>query len=258
MIALLGALEEEVSDLRRQMTLEEIPAIPGCHLSRGEDRGRDVLLAQTGIGRERVEAATKLILERYPVTTLVSLGFAGALVEELEVGDVVICSTVHCATGRIEEATRQRSYCSDDGLLRLATNALEGTTARYHVGSGVTVPRIVSSPAKKQELGQAFQAYIVDMESYWIARIASYKRIPFVAVRAISDARRDNLPPFDQMLTTNGRWQWKKTLSHFLHHPQHLAALPGLSRDVRRARRNLTVSVECLVAELQHQGEVLS
>lgn len=258
MIALLGALEEEVSDLRRQMTLDEVLALPACHLSRGKVRGRDVLLAQTGLGRERVEAATKLILERYPVTTLISLGFAGALAEELEVGDVVIYSTVHCATGRIEEATKQRSYCSDDGLLRLATDALEGTTVRFCIGSGVTVPRLVSSPVEKQGLGQAFHAHIVDMESYWIARIASSKRIPFVAVRAISDARRDSLPPFDQMLTTNGRWQWKKTLSHFFRHPQHLAALPGLSRNAWRARRNLTVSVECLVAELQRQGEVLS
>jgi adenosylhomocysteine nucleosidase len=249
MIAFLGALKEEVSDLRRQMILEEVLAGPAWHLHSGEYRGREVLLAQTGFGRERAEAATRFILERYPITGLVSLGFAGALAGELEVGDVVICSTLHCAMGRIEEAAKPRSYCADDGLLCLATQALEGTAVRFCIGSGVTVPQLICSPEQKQELGKAFHAHIVDMESYWIARIASDQQIPFVAVRAVSDTRRDNLPPFDQMLTENGRWQWKKALSYFLRHPQHLTALLGLSRNVRRARRNLTTFADCLVAK---------
>ena len=250
MIALLGALEQEISDLRRQMSLEKARTGLACHLYRGEYRGREVLLAKTGMGRQGAETATSLILERYPVTTLVSLGFAGALAEELGVGDVVICSTVHCATRQIEGATKQESYLSDDRLLRLATEALESATVTFCIGSAVTMPGLISSPAQRQELAQAFHAHIVDMESYWIARIASYRQIPFVAVRAISDTRRDSLPPFDQMLTANGRWKWKKILSHFSHHPQHLTALFGLSRNARRARRNLTVSIECLVAAL--------
>ena len=204
MIALLGALREEVSGLRRQMSLVEVLAEPTCHVYRGEYRGKDVLLAQTGVGRQRVETATKLILERYSVTTLVSLGFAGALAAQLRVGDMVVCSTLHCATGPIQEATRPRSYRSDEGLLRLATQALEDTGVRFCIGSGVTVPQLVSSPEKKQELGGAFQAHIVDMESYWIARIASDRQIPFVAVRAISDTERDTLPPFDEILTPDG------------------------------------------------------
>ena len=36
MIALLGALKEEVSDLRRQMGLEEVLAERACHLYSGE------------------------------------------------------------------------------------------------------------------------------------------------------------------------------------------------------------------------------
>ena len=250
MIALLGALRQEVSDLRRQMSLVEVLAEPTCHLYRGEYRGRDVLLAQTGVGRQRVEAATKLILGHYPVTTLISLGFAGALVEELEVGDVVICATLHCALGRIQGAPRPRSFSSDDGLLRLATEALEGTALRFCIGSGVTVPQPISSPEKKRELGSAFQAHIVDMESYWIAKIASDKQIPFVAIRAVTDTCRDYLPPFEQMMTADGRWQWKEVFSYFLRHPLHLATLLGLSHNARRARENLTTCSDCLVTKI--------
>jgi adenosylhomocysteine nucleosidase len=250
MIALLGALREEVSDLRRHMSLVEILAEPACHMYRGEHRGRDVLLVQTGVGRQKAETATELVLGRYTVTALVSFGFAGALAEQLKVGDMVICSTLHYATGPQQEATRPRSYRSDERLLRLASQALEDTGLRPCIGSGVTVPKVVSSPDEKQELGRAFQAHIVDMESYWIARIASDMQIPFVAVRAISDTEHDTLPPFDEILTPESEWQWGKAISYFLRHPQHLTALLGLSRNVRAARRNLTVFADCLVAKL--------
>ena len=240
MIALLGALREEVCDLQRQMSLVEVLAEPTCLVYRGEYRGRDVLLAQTGVGKQRAEAATELVLEHFSVTSLVSFGFAGALAGHLKVGDLVACSTLHCATGPNQEATRPRSYHSDESLLRLATQALEDTMVRFCTGSGVTVPQVAGSPEKKRELGTEFQALIVDMESYWIARIAADKQIPFVAVRAISDTEADPLPPVDEMLTPDGEWQLGKAVSYILRHPQHLPSLIGLSRNVRAARKNLS------------------
>lgn len=250
MIALLGALREEVSGLQKQMGLLEVLAGPTCRLYRGEYRGRDVLLAQTGMGRQSAETATKLVLERYTVDTLISLGFAGALTEEFEVGDAVICAKLYCASEPVQEAARPRAYCSDDGLLRLAAQALEGTSVRGRTGSGVTVPRLVCSPEERRELGRAFHADIVDMESYWIAQIASGRQVPFVAVRTISDTWQDSLPPFDQMMTVEGRLKWRAIFSHFFHHPQHLTVLLTLSQNARRARENLTIFADCLVAKL--------
>jgi adenosylhomocysteine nucleosidase len=250
MIALLGALREEVSGLQKQMGLVEVLANPACRLYGGEYRGRDVLLVQTGMGQQRAETATKYVLERYAVDTLISLGFAGALTEGLEVGDAVICAMLHCALGPMQEATRLIAYSSDGGLLRLAAQALGGTAVRGRIGSGVTVPQLASGPEERRELGGAFHADIVDMESYWIAQIASEKQIPFVAVRTISDTWQDHLPPFDQMMTAEGRLRWKEIFSYFLRHPQHLAILYNLSQNARRARGNLTIFCASFVAQL--------
>ena len=250
MIALLGALKEEVTHLRRQMSLEQVLSESACHVYRGKYRRRDILLAQTGIGKERAEMAARFVLERYPVTTLVSFGFAGALAEELEAGDVVICSTLHCAQGTAQEATKPISYCSDDRLLSLAIQALESTAVKFYCGSGVTAPQLVLNPEEKGELGETFGAYVVDMESYWIARIASDRQIPLVVVRSVSDTRQEELLPFTQMLDADGRLQWKEASSYFAHRPQHLKALVRLSRNVRRARRSLATSIDCLVARL--------
>jgi 5'-methylthioadenosine/S-adenosylhomocysteine nucleosidase len=251
MIALLGALREEVSDIRKRMNLVETLVEPTFCVYRGEFRGQDVLLTQTGMGRQRAEEATRGILECYDVTALVSFGFAGALAPHLKVGDVVVCSTQHCSTGSSQKATRPKSYQAADSLLRLAEAALEESALRHCTGSGVTVPQVVCSPQERQELSTAYGAQIVDMESYWVARIAADCRIPFVAVRAVSDTERDTLPPLDgTMMPLDGEWQWGKAITHFLRHPQHLAALHGLARNARAARGSLTVFADCLVSKL--------
>ena len=249
MIAFLGALREEVSGLQRQMGLKELLAGATCRLYGGEYRGKDILLAQTGMGRQRAETATELVLERHSVAALISFGFAGALTGELDVGDLVICATLHCAPGPAQKATGPRSYASDEGLLRQATEALEGTTLRFRIGSGVTAAQLVRSPEGRQQLGRAFHADIVDMESYWIARIAADRQIPFVAVRAISDTWRDDLPPFDQMTTPDGSVKWKEAFSHFLRHPQQLLTLLGLANNARRARESLTAFTDYFLAK---------
>jgi len=250
MIALFGALREEVSDLRRRMGLEEVLPHPTCRVYKGEYLGRGLLLVQTGVGRQRAETATRLVLDRYAVTTLISTGFAGALAAELRVGDVVVCSTLHCAPGRGPGPTMPRPYHADEDLHRLATQALEGTTITFYTGSGVTVPQLIGTPEKRRDLARAIQAQIVDMESYWIAKIASDRKIPFVAARAISDTTRDTLPALDEMLAPDGGGQRRAAIAYLLRHPQSLAALAGLSWNVRVARRNLTTFADGLVAKL--------
>jgi len=251
MLALLGALSEEIGDIKRQMVIEKVAAGSDCNLYQGKFENRDILLVETGLGKQRAEAATRFILQNYTVTALVSLGFAGALNGELEVGDVVVCSTLHCANGQMQKATKSETFHSDARLVSLATGVTEDAGVKIRCGSSVTASHLISNPEAKYTLGELFRTDIVDMESYWVARIASASGIPFVAIRAVSDARQDNLPPFDEILTANGRWQRKKAFFYFVLHPQYLMKLLGLYRKARRARRNLTTFVSYVVANMK-------
>jgi nucleoside phosphorylase len=83
LIALLAALQEEASGLRRRMELvpERVaglsrPAYVGLY------QRRPVLLARTGMGRQRATA----VLARYQVAAVVSIGFCGALEARSELG----------------------------------------------------------------------------------------------------------------------------------------------------------------------------
>ena len=247
MIALLGALKEEISCLRKRMTIAETVSEDAFTLFRGTWQGRKILLAQTGMGKQRAQAATRHLVERYPITTLVSLGFAGALTDELRVGDVVLYSAVHCAD---DAASQQGAYCVSDDLLARATGALEGVAVNISCKTGVTVPHAVLSPEEKGELADSFDASVVDMESYWIAEIASERRIPLVIIRSGSDTKREPLLPFEQMMTEDGDVLWREAVGYFLRQPQHLAVVGRLYKHAKAASRNLATAMDRLIAEL--------
>jgi adenosylhomocysteine nucleosidase len=243
MLALLGAFGQEIADLRRRMAIEEVVAERHCKLYRGKLGNKDALLVKTGMGKKRAESATTLILERYPVTAIISLGFAGGLAPELGIGDVVVCSTLYCDSAA-------EIYASDARLLALAAQVLEDIAGRVRFGSGVTALYVEASPQKMRELRETFSVDIVDNESYWIARIASASKIPFIAIRSISDDMQHSVQPFDRILSADGELLWKKAVLSFLSHPWYLMNVYNLFRNTRAAKRNMAAFIGQLAAKI--------
>jgi adenosylhomocysteine nucleosidase len=249
MIALLGAFGQEIVDLRRQMVIEEVVAERGCKLYRGKFENRDALLVKTGMGKERAESATKFMLERYPVSAIISLGFAGALAPELSIGDVVVCSTLHCAHKSEHKWVSGGLCASDTHLLSLVSEGLEDIVASC-LGSSVSVLQLEASTKQLPGLAETLNVHIVEMESYWIASIASARKIPFIAIRSISDTMQESVEPFDQILTSDGRLLWKKAVWCFITHPQYLINTFTLYKNVRIAKKNLIACVRHLVSKM--------
>jgi adenosylhomocysteine nucleosidase len=250
MLALLGAFGQETAGLRRQMVVEEVVGSPTCRVYRGQLRGKPCILVQTGIGKRRAEKATAFVLERYPVTAMISLGFAGALTADLRIGDVVVCFTVRRASGFEKEDGQVEAYAADANLMALASSKPADGSTRFCLGSSVTVRRLASGLRRKQELSREFHAQIVDMESYWIAGMASERQVPFITVRSISDTLQDDLRPLDQILDSEGRLLWKRVVPYFLLHPQHLASVSAAFSNMRRAKRNLTTFISQLATRI--------
>lgn len=248
-ILLLGAFRQEIDGLRRQLDVEEVIAGQDYELYRGKYENRDILLVRTGMGKERAESATKSVLEHYPVTAIVSLGFAGGLNPELEIGDVVLCSTLYSANGSVQKDPKAGPITSDANLVSLASEALEDIEANYRIGSSVTVLQLESNPQKQQELAETFNTDIVEMESYWIARIASDWGIPFLAIRSISD-RGNDVQPFDQILSPDGKLLWKEALVLFTIRPHYLLKVFTLYTQVRVAHKYLTACVLHLLTKM--------
>jgi adenosylhomocysteine nucleosidase len=221
MLALIAAMDEELAGIRDSMIIDGAEQRSGIAVQLATRGNKKVLLVKSGVGRQRSMRTCKAFLDRYPVTAMVSMGFAGALRADLKVGELVACSSMACA-----EPSVNLRYESDERLLGLA---MDCRTIELQSGTGVTASKLVASGGRKRALFESTKADIVDMESYWIGLIAAQNGIPFIAVRAISDSATDSLPELPS-------YRPRHTIPYFAMHP-----LQGISlyRGVARARANM-------------------
>ena len=249
LVLLLGAFGQEIDGLRRNLRVEKITCKQGFELYRGNYENQDVLLVRTGMGKERAENATNFVLENYPVTAIVSLGFAGRLNPELEIGDVILCSTLYSENGSDQNDPKAEPYTSDASLIALASEGLADLDVNYLIGTSVSVLELECDLEKQQELAETFHADVVEMESYWIAKIAADHGILFIAIRSISDSGND-IQPFDQILSEEGELLWDEAIVSFTLHPHYLLKVFNLYLHVRVAHDKLTTCVLNLLPKM--------
>ena len=240
MIGLFAATGMEVTGLRRRLNVSESSQEHGCRIERGRYEDWDVLLVQFGMGRARAEAAGKSVLPRYPLSAVLSLGFAGALVGGLSAGDVVLCSAVRHG--------REEAIECDSNLLFRAAMASQPFAVTNAVA--VSSETFVSSPVTKRGLAVSSGASVVDMESYWIGKEAQRLGLPFLSVRAISDPLAARLPPIERFIDGDGCWCPGRIALHCLARPQALIGLLSFGRAARRAASNLALAMDGILARL--------
>lgn len=160
-----------------------------------------------GMGREPARQAAESLVWKFGPKTLVSLGFAGAAAPELRVGDIFMPARIH----------------SDQGEAFL-------THAERATGTLVTTSRI-AGPGEKRDLRKRYSADAVDMEAAAVARVALGHGLGFLAVKAISDAPEQRMPPFERFARSDGTIDAGGFGSFAVLRPQLWPALWRLARN---------------------------
>ena len=243
MIAILVAIKTELESIKKDFIVEKTISKNGWRLFTGQYAHQDVLLVQTGVGKERAVGAAEFILENYPITTLISSGYGGALTHDLHVGDLVLCQKLQCV-----DSSKSFATCySDPQLVDAAAQSMNAVEINLITGDSITVDNLVSDPDQKRPLAKTSRAKVVDMESYWIAKIAAQRALQFLAVRAISDVLTERLPPFDRFVSVNGKWLNKEAIYHFISRPKDFVKLPQIYLHTLHANRSLGVFFRSLI-----------
>jgi hopanoid-associated phosphorylase len=172
----------------------------------------------------RAEVAARLAQEfvEAGAETLMSFGIAGGLSRKLRVGSVVVADEVITDTG---------SYP--------AVSTAAGP-AKAHKGRIYGGTEVVASPDEKRALRDQFDAIAVDNESGPVARVAYEAGIPFVAIRVISDAVSDRLPPAALLpLSPDGKPRLGAVLFSVLMNPLQIPGLIATGSNTRTAMKML-------------------
>ncbi|HEX7475697.1 MAG TPA: hypothetical protein VF318_06975 [Dehalococcoidales bacterium] len=246
MIAIFYALEAEIKDLKKGRDLDPLYGRGDCRVSRTRFNRKEILLVSTGVGKERALDTIKYAMRSYPISTVISTGFAGALNEKTSAGDVITASRmeVECA------GWNERPVVADARLVAVAQHIQPGKGFNSLTGTGVTVGEVCATTAAKRKLCTEFKADFVDMESYWIGRAAATGNLPFLIVRAVSDSVQDDLS-FIGEITSEGKVLPGKIIRYFISHPVDLPRKIGLSAQIAKTGKNLAWFLERLIAQIE-------
>jgi adenosylhomocysteine nucleosidase len=148
---------------------------------------RDIRIAsvECGAGRNKAERATHALLDAHHPDWVLSIGYAGALTEQLEIGDVIVANRIVPADA---PAPADKAGVKID--IKMPADEARG----LYVGRIATAGHIVQTVAEKRRIAEQTGAIAVDMESLAVAETCRERKVRFIAVRAISDDCRSDLP----------------------------------------------------------------
>jgi nucleoside phosphorylase len=242
MIAVTFALPAESQEFLRSLGSRSRGIRNGIPTIRGEIDGRAIEVLHTGVGekvcRERLGkflSATGRIRrgeEGQQINCLISTGFAGALTDDLQVGDLLLAKNF----STVDLGERWSSL----------------STLPIHLADMLTVPALIDSGEERMKLARASGAGAVDMETEFIARACAAQGIPLLSLRVISDTSRELFPAPPSVLFDIERQQTRmlKLATHLLAHPGHVPRLVQFARRIARARNILARALPEIVRAL--------
>lgn len=168
----------------------------------GENR---VIVRKGGIGKVNAAVATMDIIQEFKPDVILNSGIAGAVNHRAGRGDVVIAEKiayhdVWCGEGvpwgQVQDLPMYFT-CNED-LIQRASHAAQQSAVQIHTGLICSGDRFITgSDQDKKDLGRFPEVLAVDMESGAISQVCYLKKVPFAAIRVISDVTEEEGQLFD-------------------------------------------------------------
>ena len=90
MIGIIGAMEDEVAELKKSMEIEEVVEQASLSFCRGKLSGKEVVVVRSGIGKVNAAVCAQILADRFGADVIINTGIAGSLDAAIDIGDIVI------------------------------------------------------------------------------------------------------------------------------------------------------------------------
>lgn len=223
MIAIIGAMEQEMSLLKSHLESSRQEKIAQFEMTLGRLAGQDVVLLQCGVGKVNAAVGCALLLDHYRPEAVFNTGSAGGMLPEQTFGDIVLSSDVlhhdadvtafGYAPGQLPGMPAR--FKADVELLEKAEMGLSRLKVRGEIPASLGFSRgtigsgdvFVHDSDLIAQIRKHFpDLCAVEMESAAIAQTCHLFRVPFVIIRALSDiAGKESPMKFDEFLPLASR-----------------------------------------------------
>jgi nucleoside phosphorylase len=232
MIGVTFALPAESAEFIRSLSNKSRVDRNGVRTIRGKIEDRAIKVLHTGVGEKICRQRLGKFLQDQQFDCLISAGFAGALDNDLKIGDLLLAENF--STVQLSETRTSLS-----GL-------------HVHIANLLTVPALIDSHEERNKLALKSGAVAADMETEFIARACAACGIPLLSLRVISDTPHNRLPAPANVLFDIERQQTRmlKLATHLLAHPSRIPRLVHFARRIAHARKTLATALVQVVRGL--------
>ncbi len=196
-IAILGAMDQEVALLKA--SLENVSVSEYAHLNfySGTLHGVEVVVVKCGIGKVAASVATTVLIDRFAPDFVVNTGSAGGFDADLQIGDLVIGTSVqhhdvdvtHFGYERGQVYGMPAIFPCDERLIVAAEHAAKDvvhvTSKRGLICTGDSFIGCDEAASRLRGLFPDMRA--VEMEGAAIGQTCYMLDTPFVVIRSLSD-----------------------------------------------------------------------
>ena len=233
MMAVTFALPAESSGFLRLLQNKSKRRNNGITTIAGKIDNHVIEIFHTGVGGKICRQRIARFLKDRKLECLISAGFAGALNDQLRVGDLLLAKN-------------------------FSTVELSGTpnslaTFPIHIANLLTVPSMIDSSEERNRIAQTTGAVAVDMETEFIARSCAEHGVPLLSLRVISDTPGQPLPAPPNVLfdLDEQRTNFGRLAVYLARNPPAVWRLISFAHQIRRARERLSNAIIALVRELR-------
>jgi adenosylhomocysteine/aminodeoxyfutalosine nucleosidase len=214
MIGIMCAMVEELEPILEYMHIKQRKHHVNNTFYLAEFEGEDIVLAYSKIGKVNAAITATIMIEKFGVKKLLFSGVAGAVDNDLKIGDLItakyVCQHDVDLTvfgykhGFIPES---EIYFECDGrLIDTAFKVADKLKIKLKKGIIASGDQFVHSKAKKEWIQEVFGASAIEMEGGAVGCVCWNEKVPFFMLRAISDTAEEGAGvDFDAFLEESSR-----------------------------------------------------
>jgi adenosylhomocysteine/aminodeoxyfutalosine nucleosidase len=195
-IGIMGAMREEIEPI-----LELVDAV--IEINYGNNKyykavykGIDLLIAYSKIGKVNSALTAATMIEKFDIDLLLFSGVAGAINENLKIGDLIIATKLCQHDLDITAFGHPYGYVpeskifveTDEKLNNIAKNVAKKLNKKLLSGVIATGDQFIANPEKKEWIKKTFNADALEMEGASVGFVCDNLGVPFFILRAISDS----------------------------------------------------------------------
>ncbi len=209
MIGIIGALKEEVQNIKADMNIRFTETVSGCEYTVGSLNGKDIVITGCGMGKVNAACCTAVMIERYAPEIIINTGVGGSLCEDLKVLHITVAEDVvqhdydlvplGYKKAQVDNFDSPYFVC-DKEVNRRIIEAAEGFGYKSHLVRFATGDCFVDSAEDKNRLSKEFSAKLCDMETGAIAQVCKLSGVRFSSIRTVSDSGDGGAMEFNEFL----------------------------------------------------------